>query len=89
MSGKLICTFCDTEVEEDTSNGPKTDSRTMLAKYNTQVGFFTVQIREYLQNVKSVFVTHSQNLGRPMYGTFRLDFKRNLVTLVRSSHFPE
>ena len=37
MSGKLICTFCDTEVEEDTSNGPKTDSRTMLAKYNTQV----------------------------------------------------
>ena len=38
MSGKLICTFCDTEVEEDTSNGPKTDSRTMLAKYNTQVG---------------------------------------------------
>ena len=39
MSGKLICTFCDTEVEEDTSNGPKTDSRTMLAKYNTQVSF--------------------------------------------------
>ena len=42
MSGKLICTFCDTEVEEDTSNGPKTDSRTMLAKYNTQVIIFTI-----------------------------------------------
>ena len=40
MSGKLICTFCDTEVEEDTSNGPKTDSRTMLAKYNTQVDIY-------------------------------------------------
>ena len=44
MSGKLICTFCDTEVEEDTSNGPKTDSRTMLAKYNTQVKFSIIQV---------------------------------------------
>ena len=44
MSGKLICTFCDTEVEEDTSNGPKTDSRTMLAKYNTQVKFSIFQV---------------------------------------------
>ena len=52
MSGKLICTFCDTEVEEDTSNGPKTDSRTMLAKYNTQVSFVTIQARAYLQTKK-------------------------------------
>ena len=52
MSGKLICTFCDTEVEEDTSNGPKTDSRTMLAKYNTQVGLCYCAERELLQKVE-------------------------------------
>ena len=36
-NGTLCCTFCDTEVEEDAANGSKTDSRTLLAKYNTQI----------------------------------------------------
>ena len=36
-NGSLCCTFCDTEVEEDAANGSKTDSRTLLAKYNTQI----------------------------------------------------
>ena len=33
----LRCSFCDTELEEDAANGSKTDSRTLLAKYNTQI----------------------------------------------------
>ena len=34
-TGRLFCSFCTTEVEEDQSAGPKTDSRTMLAKVNS------------------------------------------------------
>lgn len=63
MSGKLICTFCDTEVEEDTSNGPKTDSRTMLAKYNTQIA----PLYELLKNSENVEFTPTMIDPEPSY----------------------
>ena len=36
-TGKLFCPFCQTEVKEDESATPKTDSRTQLAKFNMQI----------------------------------------------------
>jgi len=46
MSGKLFCCYCRTEVEEDASAGPKTDSRTVLAKFNTQIAPIYDALRE-------------------------------------------
>lgn len=63
MSGRLICTFCDTEVEEDTSNGPKTDSRTLLAKYNTQIA----PLYELLKNSENVEFTPTMIDPEPSY----------------------
>ncbi|XP_077335727.1 general transcription factor IIE subunit 1 [Lithobates pipiens] len=36
-SGKFLCTFCHTEVEEDESAMPKKDARTLVARFNEQI----------------------------------------------------
>jgi len=45
-TGRLFCSFCTTEVEEDQSAGPKTDSRTILAKFNMQMANLYDLLRE-------------------------------------------
>lgn len=36
-SGELLCTFCNSVVEEDESSVPKQDARTVLARFNEQI----------------------------------------------------
>jgi len=62
-NGTLCCTFCDTEVEEDAANGSKTDSRTLLAKYNTQIA----PLYELLKESENVEFTPTMIDPEPSY----------------------
>lgn len=46
MSEKFLCTFCQTEVEEDESAVPKKDARTLVARFNEQIEPIYVLLRE-------------------------------------------
>lgn len=37
MTGTFVCTFCNTEVEEQASNAPKTDARALMVAFNEQM----------------------------------------------------
>lgn len=43
---KFLCTFCQTEVEEDESAVPKKDARTLVARFNEQIEPIYVLLRE-------------------------------------------
>ena len=53
----LRCTFCSSPVEEDESAGPKSDSRLLLAKFNTQMEKL-YDLLHVVENIKFVFVTN-------------------------------
>ncbi|NWI62189.1 T2EA factor, partial [Todus mexicanus] len=46
FTGTFRCTYCNTEVEEDSSALPKRDARTLLAKFNEQIEPIFVLLRE-------------------------------------------
>ena len=49
------CTFCSSPVDEDESAGPKSDSRLLLAKFNTQMEKL-YDLLHAVENVRSVVV---------------------------------
>jgi hypothetical protein len=48
------CTFCSSPVDEDESAGPKSDSRLLLAKFNTQMEKL-YDLLHAVENIRLVF----------------------------------
>ena len=68
-SGMFLCTYCRSEVEEEASNAPRSDSQTLLVKFNEQM----TSLYALLKSVEDV------KLSREILEPEPCDLKQKLV----------